>query len=169
MASTTAMLVMGDALAACLIDRKDFQREDFAFFHPGGSLGRQLLLKVEHIMRKGNHFAKVSGDMKVKEVLFEITKARCGSACVVDKKLKMIGIFTDGDLRRHFEDDPQLLNKSVKDVMNPKPTTIEMDKLAAEAFAILKEKRIDELPVIDAKGKLVGLIDVQDLLKAGLV
>lgn len=102
MASTTTMLVMGDALAACLIDRKDFKKEDFAFFHPGGSLGRKLLLKVEDIMRSANRFAKVTGDMKVKEVLLAITKARCGSACVVDGKEKVIGIFTDGDLRRHF-------------------------------------------------------------------
>ena len=169
MASTTAMLVMGDALSACLIDRKDFKKEDFAFFHPGGSLGRQLLLKVEDIMRTSQRFAKVSGDVKVKEVLLAITKARCGSACVVDAKGKVAGIFTDGDLRRHLEEDPMLLVKKVKDVMTVNPLTIRMDKLAAEAFDILKEKRIDELPVVDRQNKLVGLLDVQDLLKAGLV
>ena len=169
MASTTATLVMGDALAACLIDRKEFQKEDFAFFHPGGSLGRQLLLKVEDIMRTGNRFAKVTGDVKVKDVLLAITKARCGSACVVDKSGKVIGIFTDGDLRRHLKEDAQLLTKKVKDVMTAKPTTIRRDRLAGEAFDILKEKRIDELPVVDQKGKIAGLVDVQDLLKAGLV
>ena len=169
MASTTATLVMGDALAACLIDRKKFRREDFAFYHPGGSLGRQLLLKVEDIMRTGNRFAKVTGDVNVKDVLLEVTKARCGSACVIDNKNQVIGIFTDGDLRRHLKEDPELLTKKVKGVMTAKPTTIRLDKLAAEAFEILKEKRIDELPVIDQKGKLAGLVDVQDLLKAGLV
>jgi arabinose-5-phosphate isomerase len=169
MASTTAILVMGDALAACLIDRKKFRKEDFAFFHPGGSLGRRLLLKVEDIMRTGNRFAKVTGDRTVKDVLLEITKARCGSACVVNQKGKVIGIFTDGDLRRHLKEDSQLLTKKVKDVMTVKPTTIRFDKLAAEAFEILKEKRIDELPVIDQNGKSAGLVDVQDLLKAGLV
>lgn len=169
MASTTATLVMGDALAACLIDRKEFRKEDFAFFHPGGSLGRRLLLKVEDIMRTGNRFAKVTGDRTVKDVLLEITKARCGSACVVNQKGKVIGIFTDGDLRRHLKEDSQLLTKKVKDVMTVKPTTIRFDKLAAEAFEILKEKRIDELPVIDQNGKSAGLVDVQDLLKAGLV
>ncbi len=169
MASTTATLVMGDALAACLIDRRGFRKEDFAFNHPGGSLGRRLLLKVEDIMRKGHQFAKVSQDRKVKDVLFAITKARCGSACVVDKMGKVKGIFTDGDLRRHLEEDPALLMRKVKDVMTQKPTTIRQDKLAAEAFDVLKMKRIDELPVVDMKGKLVGLLDVQDLLKAGLV
>jgi len=169
MASTTATLVMGDALAACLIDRKDFRKEDFAFYHPGGSLGRKLLLKVEDIMRKGSHFPKVKEDDVVKDVLLSITKARCGSACVLNKKGKFIGIFTDGDLRRHLETDAKLLSRRVKDVMTKKPTTIEKDKLAVEAFVILKEKKIDELPVVDNQKKLVGLLDVQDLLKVGLV
>lgn len=169
MASTTATLAMGDALAACLIDRKGFRKEDFAFFHPGGSLGRQLLLKVEDIMRTSQRFAKVTGDMKVKEVLLAITKARCGSACVVDRTGRVSGIFTDGDLRRHLEDDPLVLTKRVESVMTKNPLTIRIDRLAAEAFDLLKEKRIDELPVIDQKGKLVGLLDVQDLLKAGMV
>lgn len=169
MASTTATLAMGDALAACLIDRRKFRKEDFAFFHPGGSLGRQLLLKVDDIMRTAARFAKVAEDMKVKDVLLAITHARCGSACVIDKKGKMLGIFTDGDLRRHLEEDVHLLTKKVRDVMTKNPMTIRHDRLAAEAFDILKEKRIDELPVVDGKGKLVGLLDVQDLLKAGLV
>lgn len=169
MASTTATLVMGDALAACLIDRRGFRKEDFAFYHPGGSLGRRLLLKVEDIMRKGNHYAKVSQNMKVKDVLFTITKSRCGSACVVNKAGKVDGIFTDGDLRRRLKEDTSILTRKVKDVMTKNPTTIRQDKLAAEAFDLLKEKRIDELPVVDAKGRLVGLLDVQDLLKAGLV
>ena len=169
MASTTATLVMGDALAACLIDRKNFKREDFAFFHPGGSLGRQLLLKVSDIMRSGNRFARVTGETKVKDVLLEITKTRCGSACVVDKSGKILGFFTDGDLRRHLEEDSQLLTRKVKDVMTAKPITIRHDRLAAKAFDILKERRFDEFPVVDQKGKLVGLLDVQDLLKAGLV
>jgi arabinose-5-phosphate isomerase len=169
MASTTATLVMGDALAACLIDRRGFKKEDFAFYHPGGSLGRQLLLRVEDIMRTGNHFAKVGQDMKVKDVLLTITRTRCGSACVVDSQNKIIGIFTDGDLRRRLKEDANLLTKKVKDVMTKRPTTIRQDKLAAEAFDILKIKRIDELPVVDKNGHAVGLLDVQDLLKAGLV
>ncbi|MDP8212032.1 MAG: KpsF/GutQ family sugar-phosphate isomerase [Candidatus Zapsychrus exili] len=169
MASTTATLVMGDALAACLIVRRKFKKEDFAFFHPGGALGKKLLLKVEDLMRKGAHFPKVKDDTAVKNVLLAITNYRCGSACVMNKNGKFIGIFTDGDLRRHIESDSGLLDRKVKDVMTKNPTTISRDKLAVEALKILQEKKIDELPVVDDKNKLVGLLDVQDLLKAGLV
>ncbi|HBR15181.1 MAG TPA: KpsF/GutQ family sugar-phosphate isomerase [Candidatus Omnitrophica bacterium] len=169
MASTTTTLVMGDALAACLIIRKGFKKEDFAFYHPGGSLGRQLLLTVEDIMRKGPRFARVQEHVKVKDVLLHITRSRCGSACVLDKREKCIGIFTDGDLRRHIESDDRLLDRAVKEVMTRNPTTISKDKLAVEALRILQEKKIDELPVVDKRNRLVGLLDVQDLLKAGLV
>ncbi|MBF0488991.1 MAG: KpsF/GutQ family sugar-phosphate isomerase [Candidatus Omnitrophica bacterium] len=169
MASTTATLVMGDALAACLIDRKNFRKEDFALYHPGGSLGRRLLLKVEDIMRKDRDLAKVKSSMKVKDVLLAITKARSGCACILDAKEKLVGVFTDGDLRRHLEKDTQVLSRTVEEVMTKKPTTITKDQLAAEAFDILKTKKIDELPVVDKNHKLVGLVDVQDLLKAGLV
>jgi len=168
MASTTATLVMGDALAACLIVRKNFRKEDFAFYHPGGSLGRRLLLKVEDIMRRDKAFPRVKAEQNVKQVLLAITKARCGSACVVDGKGKLLGIFTDGDLRRHLDVDPKLLQRKVKDVMTKRPTMIRGDHLAAEAFALLKERKIDELPVVDKKGRAVGLLDIQDLLKAGL-
>ncbi len=169
MASTTATLVMGDALAACLIDRKGFRKEDFALYHPGGSLGRRLLLKVEDIMRKDGNLAKVKSSVKIQEVLLAITKARCGCACVVDVKGRLLGIFTDGDLRRHLEIDPRILSKPVDEVMTKNPMAITQDKLAAEAFDVLKTRKIDELPVVDKGRKLVGLVDVQDLLKAGLV
>ena len=169
MASTTATLAMGDAIAACLIAKKGFRREDFAFYHPGGSLGRRLLLKVEDLMRKGPRFPTIEDDAPVKKVLLAITKARCGSACVLNKKGKFVGIFTDGDLRRRLESDQQLLDRKVKDVMTKNPTTISKDKLAQEALRILQDKKIDELPVVDSKDKLVGLLDVQDILKAGLV
>lgn len=169
MASTTATLVMGDALAACLIVKKGFRKEDFAFYHPGGSLGRQLLLKVEDLMRKGNHFPKVRQERKVQDVLLAITKARCGSACIVDVKGALVGIFTDGDLRRHLEEGSEILQETVKAVMSKNPTTILQSKLAAEAFALLKERKIDELPVVDVQGRAVGLLDIQDLLKAGLM
>ena len=168
MASTTATLAMGDALAASLIDRKNFKREDFAFFHPGGSLGRRLILTVEDIMRKGNNFARVRDTDLVKDVLLSITQARCGSACVVNAKKHFVGIFTDGDLRRHIEEDQGILSKQVRCVMTKDPLTISKDRLAAEAFDILMQKKVDELPVVDARGALVGLLDVQDLLKAGL-
>lgn len=168
MASTTATLAMGDALAACLIDRRKFRREDFAFFHPGGSLGRKLLLKVEDIMRKGDRFARVKESLAVKDVLLAITRARCGSACVIDGSRKFSGIFTDGDLRRHIEEDPALLEKPVGKVMTRNPLTISKDRLATEAFQLLLSRKVDELPVVDEKGALVGLLDIQDLLQAGL-
>lgn len=169
MASTTATLVMGDALAACLIVRRNFKKENFAFYHPGGALGRRLLLKVEDIMRRGAQYPKVKETMVVKDVLLAITQARCGSACVLDGKGKFVGIFTDGDLRRHLETDRGLLERKVADVMTRNPATISKDKLAVEALQILQDKKIDELPVVDSKGQLTGLLDVQDLLKAGLV
>ena len=120
-------------------------------------------------MRQGIHFPKVRQDRKVQDVLLAITKARCGSACIVDVKGTLVGIFTDGDLRRHLEEGPGILQETVKTVMSKSPTTILQDKLAAEAFALLKERKIDELPVIDVKGRAVGLLDIQDLLKAGLI
>ena len=169
MASTTAMLACGDALAACLIVKRRFKQEDFAFYHPAGSLGRRLLLKVEDIMRKGAEFPKVKQTSSVKDVLLAITKARCGSACVTDRKGVLVGIFTDGDLRRHIEADPLLLEQSVNGVMTKNPTTINKDKLAAEALALLKSRKIDEIPVVDDKHKPVGLLDIQDLLKVGLL
>ncbi|MBN1869441.1 MAG: KpsF/GutQ family sugar-phosphate isomerase [Candidatus Omnitrophica bacterium] len=169
MASTTATLVMGDALAACLIIRRNFKKENFAFYHPGGSLGRRLLLKVEDIMRRGAHYPKVNEQMAVKDVLLAITQARCGSACVLNKRGKFVGIFTDGDLRRHLETDRDLLKRKVAEVMTKGPITISKDKLAVEALQILQDRKIDELPVVDKRGGLVGLLDVQDLLKAGLV
>ena len=169
MASTTVTMALGDALAACLIDRKKFKKEDFALYHPGGSLGRRLLLKVEDIMRRDGSLALVAAGTKVKDVLWTITKARSGCACVVDAKRKLLGIFTDGDLRRHLEEGPAVLTRKVSEVMTKNPSSIEKEKLAAEAFEILKTKKIDELPVVDRRGRVVGLLDVQDLLKAGLV
>lgn len=169
MASTTVTLAMGDALAACLITRRRFKKEDFAFYHPGGLLGRRLLLKVEDIMRRGSDYPKVKETAAVKDVLLAITQARCGSACVLNRQGKFSGIFTDGDLRRHLETDRQLLERRVAEVMTKHPMTISKDRLAVEALQILQDKKIDELPVIDGKGKLMGLLDVQDLLKAGLV
>lgn len=168
MASTTATLAMGDALAACLIVRRKFKKEDFARFHPAGALGRQLLLKVEDIMRKGTHFPRIRAGTSVKNVLLAITKARCGSACVVDAKGKLLGIFTDGDLRRHIDQGPRLFTQNIKAVMTAKPTAIQHDSLAVEAFELLKQKKIDEMPVVDATNKVVGLLDIQDLLNAGL-
>ncbi len=168
-ASTTASLAMADALAVCLLERKSFKEKDFAFFHPGGALGRRLLLTVEDIMRSGQANAVVDENKKVSQVLFAITRARAGSAIVVDKQGKLKGIFTDGDLRRHLESDMDLPNRRISEVMTRNPTVVNKDMLAAEAMRILQDKRIDEVPVVDKNMRPQGLLDVQDLLKAGLV
>ncbi|MBU3958975.1 MAG: KpsF/GutQ family sugar-phosphate isomerase [Candidatus Omnitrophica bacterium] len=167
--STTAMLAMSDALAVCLLELKGFKEKDFAFYHPGGLLGKRLLLKVEDIMRKGAANPVVGQEKKVSEVLFKITRARAGSASIVNKKGKLVGIFTDGDLRRHMEIDSNLAQRKVKEAMTKNPTTVRPAMLAQEAMRILQEKKIDEVPVVDRNGRPLGLLDVQDLLKAGLV
>jgi arabinose-5-phosphate isomerase len=169
MASTTTMLAMGDALCAALIDKRGFKKTDFAFLHPGGSLGKQLLLKVEDIMRKGPQNPIVKEGTRVRDVLLRITAARAGSATVVDGKGRLKGIFTDGDLRRHLRKDPDLSRKKVKDVMTRNPQTLRKGRLAAEALRILREYKVDEIPIVDERGHAIGLVDVQDLLRAGLV
>ena len=168
-ASTTATLAMSDALAVCLLELKGFKEKDFAFFHPGGALGRRLLLKVEDIMRRAQGNAVVDENKKVSQVLCAITRARAGSATVVDKNGKLRGIFTDGDLRRHLESDRNLALRPIKEVMTKNPTVVNKDMLAVEAMRILQSKKIDEVPVVDKFMHPVGLLDVQDLLKAGLV
>ena len=168
-ASTTATLAMADALAICLLEAKGFKEKDFAFYHPGGTLGRRLFLKVEDIMRRGSANPVVREDRKVSDVLLKITQARAGSATVVDKNGRLLGIFTDGDLRRHLEIDMDLPRRKIKEVMTKKPTVVDKDMLAAEALSILREKKIDEIPVVDKNMRPVGLVDVQDLLKAGIV
>ncbi|MBD3296642.1 MAG: KpsF/GutQ family sugar-phosphate isomerase, partial [Candidatus Omnitrophica bacterium] len=167
--STTAMLAVGDALAICLLEKKGFQPRDFALFHPGGSLGKRLLLRVEDIMRPRSGAVVVDKGTPVKDVLLKVTEMRAGSASVVDNKGRLEGIFTDGDLRRHFEQGVSLLKRPVGEVMTRSPVTITGDRLAAEAFEVLRDKNIDEIPVVDENGRPVGLLDVQDILQAGLV
>lgn len=168
-ASTTAMLVMGDALSVALLNKKGFREKDFAFFHPGGALGKRLLLSVEDIMRRGKENPVISEDSYVKDALLKITEARAGSISAIDRAGKLTGIFTDGDLRRHINTSVNIANKKVRDVMTKNPVTITKDRLAAEAFGILQSKKIDEIPVVDKNMRPIGLVDVQDLLKAGLV
>src|SRR3990167_3279686 len=168
-ASTTAALAMGDALAVCLAKRKGFREEDFAFLHPGGSLGKKLI-KVRDLMRRGKLNPIVRGTATVEKALLAITSARAGSCTIVDKQGKLKGIFTDGDLRRHLKQNGvSILSKPIEPFATKRPIAIQDEKLAAEALQILRDRNIDELPVIDRKGRAVGLLDVQDLLKAGFV
>lgn len=167
--STTAALAMADALAVCLLEIKGFKEKDFALFHPGGALGKRLLLKVEDIMRTGKDNPVINEDKTVSEVLFKITQARAGAASVVNSQGKLTGIFTDGDLRRHLGTDGDLLKRKIKEVMTKKPMVLKKDRLAAEALHLLEERKIDEVPVVDLAGRPVGLLDVQDILRAGII
>ncbi len=166
-ASTTAMLAMGDALAVVVAEEKGFKERDFALLHPGGQLGRRLLLRVSDLMRTHHSNPIVRDRTRVKEFLLAITKARAGCASVIDKHGRLIGIFSDGDLRRHLDLSDNLVERTVHEVMTEHPKTIGPDRLAAEAIRLLREYRIDELVVVDEHHKPVGLLDVQDLLKAG--
>lgn len=168
-ASTTAALAMSDALAVAILEKRGFKEKDYAFFHPGGNLGKRLLLKVEDIMRTGSANPIINEEKKVKDVLLAITKARAGSATIINKKGKLVGIFTDGDLRRHLEKEPNVTFYRIKELMTKNPVTITKGRLAVEALPILKEKKIDEIPVVDNKKRPIGLVDVQDLLRVGLV
>lgn len=168
-ASTTASLAMGDALALTLLKLKGFRSEDFAELHPGGSLGKRLL-RVQDIMRSGRANPLVRIGTSIRQALFKITAARAGSCTVVDAKGRLVGIFTDGDLRRRLrEKGEDILNRPIERLATLKPRFIFKDKLAEEAFHILESLRIDEIPVVDKAMKVVGLLDVQDLMRAGIV
>ena len=166
-ASTTAMLAMGDALAVVVAELKGFRERDFALFHPGGQLGRRLVLRVRDLMRTGRANPIVRETTSVKNVLLAITRARAGCAAVVDARGQLTGIFTDGDLRRHLDIPPDLPRLPVARVMTRNPKTLAADRLAVEALRLLREYRIDELVVVEGHRRPVGLLDVQDLLKAG--
>jgi arabinose-5-phosphate isomerase len=162
-ASTTAALALGDALAIVLLEKRDFRIEDYAFYHPGGNLGRQLL-KVRDVMRTGERNPVISEDALVREALVATTRARAGAAVVVDNKGRLTGIFTDGDLRRSLEKTPDLLSKPIKEYMTRAPLAIAADKLVAEAVRVIRAGRKKDLPVIDEQGRPVGFVDEQDLL-----
>ena len=168
-ASTTATLAMGDALALTLLKKKGFREEDFAQLHPGGNLGRKLL-KVKDLMRTGRQVPVVREETLIQKALFAITRARAGSCVVVNGSRKLVGIFTDGDLRRRLrEKGEKILLRPIREFATLKPLVIHEDRLAAEALHLIREKKIDELPVVDRRGRAVGLLDIQDLLKAGFV
>jgi len=167
--STTAMLAICDAISVVLQKIKGFKEKDFAFFHPRGSLGRKLLLKVKDIMRKGKFNPIVSEETLVKEVIIKITTAHAGAATIVNKQKKLIGIFTDGDLRRNLEKYPNLLEEKVKKVMTKSPVAVCDNDLASEVLKILEKKKIDEVPVVDKNYHPAGMLDIQDLIAAGII
>lgn len=167
-ASTTAMLALGDALALTVMKLRDFKAEDFAIYHPAGQLGRQLIHVGEAMtFRLGENLPVASDKLTVGEVLHQVStiKRRSGAVILVDEAGRLSGIFTDGDLRRLLTSDPaSALSRPVRDVMGRTPKHIRNDQLASEAMAIMQKHRIDELPVVDADRRPVGLIDVQDLV-----
>ncbi len=167
--STTATLVMGDALAVALLEARGFSAEDFAFSHPGGSLGRRLLLKVSDIMHSGDRIPVVNESTPLSGALLEISRKGLGMTTVVDDQGKLTGIFTDGDLRRTLDRSVDIHNTPIREVMTRHGKTIEADHLAAEALNIMEEMKINALPVLDAGGALVGAINMHDLLRAGVI
>jgi arabinose-5-phosphate isomerase len=163
--STTAMLVMGDALAMAVLQARGFKQKDYARLHPSGAIGRAMLLKVGDIMRTGNRNAIADEHLTVKEALFVMTRAKSGSLSVVNSRGKLAGVFTDGDFRRHMAGDENLLSRPLKKVMTRNPVCIRDDALATEALKVFNERNIDDLIVVNAKHKPVGLVDSQDLPK----
>jgi arabinose-5-phosphate isomerase len=167
--STTVMLALGDALAMVLLEERGFSRDDFARFHPGGNLGRALLLKVRDIMRGGEDAAIVKATDTVLDVLKVLTAKRAGAALVTDSDGRLAGIFTHGDFARRFPSDPAIGTRPVGEVMTVNPVTIGADKLAAEVLLVLEQHRIDDLVVTDADGKPLGAVDSQDLSRLKLI
>jgi arabinose-5-phosphate isomerase len=168
-ASTTAALAMGDALAVALLDARGFRPEDFARSHPGGSLGRRLLTHVRDVMRSGDQSPKTRFDASITEALLEITAKRLGMTVIVDAEDKVLGIFTDGDLRRLIEKNGQFQNSSLRDAMTPNPRTISPDLLAAEAVEMMERHRINQLVVTDKNGRLLGALNLHDLFAAQVI
>jgi arabinose-5-phosphate isomerase len=167
--STTAMLVMGDALAMAVLQARGFKQKDYAKRHPSGAIGRAMLLKVGDIMRTGNRNAVANENLPVKEALLVMTQAKSGSLSVVNAHGKLAGVFTDGDFRRHMAGDENLLSRPLKEVMTRNPICIRDDALAAEALKIFNERNIDDLIVVNARREPVGLVDSQDLPKMKII
>ncbi|MBR9866244.1 MAG: KpsF/GutQ family sugar-phosphate isomerase [Oceanospirillales bacterium] len=167
--STTATLVIGDALAIALLEARGFSAEDFAFSHPGGSLGRRLLLKVSDIMHSGDDVPKVSDSTMLYEALMEVTRKRLGMTTVINPDGILQGIFTDGDLRRTLDHDVDMKNTPITEVMTTRCTTVTSDILAAEALQIMQDKQINALIVLDAENHPVGALNMHDMLKAGVI
>ena len=163
-ASTTATLAMGDALAMVLLDARGFKKEDYAKLHPGGAIGRTLLMKVSDIMRKDNRIASVKSGQTVQDAVLAMTEARSGSVVVVDDAQRVLGIFTDGDLRRHLN-KPELPKARIESLMSPHPITLRDDQLAVEVLAVFEKHNVDDLIVVDQNNRLAGMIDIQDLPK----
>jgi arabinose-5-phosphate isomerase len=165
--SSTVMLIIGDALAVTLLQKRGFTKEDFAFIHPGGILGKKLLLRIEDIMVKGNDIPVVVKNAKLKDVIYQISSKRLGCAVVMGKS-KIEGFITDGDIRRLLENDVDVRNVLAKDLMNPKPKTILKETLAKTALEMMEKNKITQLIIVDSKTKLSGILHIHTLIQLGL-
>lgn len=167
--STTAALAMGDALAIALLDARGFTAEDFAFSHPGGALGRRLLLKVEHVMHSGEHLPQVARGTLLRDSLMEMTRKGLGMTAIVEADGRLAGIFTDGDLRRTLDRPIDIRLASIDEVMTEHGKTVRPDMLAAEALKIMEDNKIGALIVVDEDDRPVGAFNLGDLLRAGVM
>ncbi|MDD3763220.1 MAG: KpsF/GutQ family sugar-phosphate isomerase [Nevskiales bacterium] len=168
-ASTTATLAMGDALAVALLEARGFTPEDFAMSHPGGSLGRRLLLKISDVMHQGERLPTVAPDCMLTEALLEMTRKGLGMTAVVDDQRHVLGVFTDGDLRRILDHNVDVRSAHISEVMTAGGKSIRSDQLAAEAVALMEKHKITALLVKDADDRLIGIVHMHDLLRAGVV
>ena len=166
--STTATLVMGDALSVALLQKRGFTAEDFALLHPGGSLGKRLSLKIDEIMIKGEGVPVVKDNSSIKDIILEMTSKRLGTTCVVDKNGKLAGIITDGDLRRLLEKTMDVKNLVATDIMSKNPKVTEKDYLASFALQIMESHKITSLVVTDRDKKPIGIVHLHDLVNLGL-
>lgn len=167
--STTATLVLGDALAIALLEARGFTAEDFAFSHPGGALGRRLLLKVSDVMHTGNKLPKVAITTPLKEALLEMSRAGLGIALIVDAKDKLLGVFTDGDLRRTLDRNTDIGHLTIEQVMTTQSKTARPEMLAAEALKIMDDHKISVLPIVNDQQNAVGVLHIHDLTRAGVI
>ena len=168
-ASTTAQLAMGDALAVALLDARGFKEEDFARSHPGGALGRKLLTHVSDVMRSGSDVPQVGPQASFSELMREMSARGLGASAVVDAERHVLGIFTDGDLRRLLEKGEDLRNRSAADVMHAAPYSVRADALAVEAVALMEKHRITSVLVLDADDRLCGALNTNDLMRAKVI
>ena len=165
-ASTTAALALGDALAVALLEARGFDREDFARSHPGGVLGRRLLTYVRDVMREDDAIPAVIRSAKLSQAILEMSRKGLGMTAVVDEQSRVIGIFTDGDLRRALAKPLDVQNASVEQVMTANPRTIDADRLAVEAVKLMEDHRISQILVVDGAAHLIGALNMHDLFRA---
>jgi arabinose-5-phosphate isomerase len=167
--STTAALVMGDALAVALLKMRNFTPEEFALFHPGGLLGKRLLVRLHEVHHTGDDIPIISSDATLPEMMLQMTSKRLGCVVTVNPDGALSGIFTDGDFRRRAESDPEIFSRTASDVMITNPRSIEASALLAAALAMMEKHAITQLPTVDEDGRLVGIVHLHDILKSKLV